>query len=394
MSDPSLRLTPLELASSVVVGEAPVDPLPSSDGGGSPLAAFEEATRLALARPPCLVSFSGGRDSSAVLAVAAEVARREGLDPPVPVTMRFAGAISADESGWQERVVGHLGLADWHRIDFEPGAYDFVGPVAEPVLQRHGVLYPPNAFAHAPLFEAARGGSFLTGVGGDDMLGGWQWEALGEVAARRRRPTPRDLLRLASALGGPPPRRAVMALRRRHWSFPWLRPAADRSVLRALRDEEAREPVRWSRRVAWKARRRYAAMRSQTLALLARDAGTEVHHPFVAPAFIRALAGAGRSVGLGDRTGAMRALFAHVLPEDVIARPDKAILFDVFWTSRARAFAEGWDGGGVDPAIVDRDWLRAHWQARLPHAATAMLIQSAWIASRRGDRRDPVEQAG
>ena len=58
----------------------------------TPRAAFEAAILPGLRRSPCLVSFSGGRDSSAVLATATAVARREGLPLPVPITHRFPSA--------------------------------------------------------------------------------------------------------------------------------------------------------------------------------------------------------------------------------------------------------------------------------------------------------------
>jgi asparagine synthase (glutamine-hydrolysing) len=66
------RLTPLELAAGFPRPDAtPTGPGPTPKAGFEPLAAFRAVVRAALKRPPCLVSFSGGRDSSAVLAVAA-----------------------------------------------------------------------------------------------------------------------------------------------------------------------------------------------------------------------------------------------------------------------------------------------------------------------------------
>jgi len=41
-------------------------------------------------RPPCVVTFSSGRDSSLLLAVAAEVAACEGLEPPIALTILLA----------------------------------------------------------------------------------------------------------------------------------------------------------------------------------------------------------------------------------------------------------------------------------------------------------------
>jgi hypothetical protein len=92
-------------------------PLPLSEARVEPLAAFRAAVRAALERPPCLVSFSGGRDSSAAVAVAADVARGEGLPLPIPATALFLESAESDEFYWQEQVVRRLGLDEWLRVD-------------------------------------------------------------------------------------------------------------------------------------------------------------------------------------------------------------------------------------------------------------------------------------
>lgn len=92
--------------------------------------ALEAAVLPALCRPPCLVVFSGGRDSSAVPAVA----RRSGLPDPMPATNRFRGSPATKETEWQELVVRHLGLTDWHVLDRDD-ELDVIGPVAEQVLR-------------------------------------------------------------------------------------------------------------------------------------------------------------------------------------------------------------------------------------------------------------------
>ena len=79
-------LTPIELATNMVFE---IDPgatgLPEITSETTVLSAVEDAVLPAVSRPPCVVTFSGGRDSSLVLAVATRVARREGLpDPIVP----------------------------------------------------------------------------------------------------------------------------------------------------------------------------------------------------------------------------------------------------------------------------------------------------------------------
>ena len=91
----------------------------------------------ALQRSPCLVSFSGGRDSSAVLAAAAAIARREGLPAPVPATVRAPGAAESDEAAWQEQVVAHVGIADWVRLEVHD-ELDVIGPHARACCARTG----------------------------------------------------------------------------------------------------------------------------------------------------------------------------------------------------------------------------------------------------------------
>src|SRR5487761_457194 len=111
------RMTPTETAWGWVTGGLPAPLPPRCRHGGSPLAAMEATILPALARPPCVVQFSGGRDSSLVLAVAASLARREGMAPPVAFTHRFPAVPGADEDEWQELVIRHLGVADWERVE-------------------------------------------------------------------------------------------------------------------------------------------------------------------------------------------------------------------------------------------------------------------------------------
>ncbi|HEU4975495.1 MAG TPA: asparagine synthase-related protein, partial [Baekduia sp.] len=242
-------LTPLEVAAGLVLDpRRRPRPLPRA-AGESPRAALEAVIRPALAHGPCLVSFSGGRDSSLVLAVAAAVARREGLPLPVPVTNRFPGAPATDESRWQEQVVGHLRLGDWVRLE-HGDELDVVGPVARRVLRRHGLLWPCNAHFHVPIFERAAGGTVLTGVGGDEALSGSERGRALEVLRGRARPVPSDLRRVAYAAAPAALRTAVVAPAL-DVAFPWLRPRAARRVRRALAREAATQPLRWGRSFAW-----------------------------------------------------------------------------------------------------------------------------------------------
>lgn len=77
----------------------------------------------------------------------------------------------------------------------------------------------------------------------------------------------------------------------------------------------------------------------------------------------------------------MRALFARVLPDRVLARPGKAIFYGAFWGPRSEAFASGWNGSGIDSDLVDRDRLRRVWLGDRPSLGAAMLLQAAWLGS-------------
>ena len=63
----------------------------------------------------------------------------------------------------------HLRLPDWERIEIS-NELELLGPVSGPVLRRHGVLWPPFSYIHVPILGRARGGTVLTGAGGDEAL--------------------------------------------------------------------------------------------------------------------------------------------------------------------------------------------------------------------------------
>jgi hypothetical protein len=379
-SDDALRPRPLEIAAGRMFGEhhGAAGSDHADDPGRTPLAALDEAVLPALQRAPCLVGFSGGRDSSAVLAAATRVARREGLSPPVPVTLRVRDAPLADESEWQELVVRHLGLGDWERLEVGD-EMERLGPFSLSVLRRHGVLYPPNTFLQIPLLEAARGGCLVSGFGGDELFASWRWRTHVDALARRRRPGPRDALRLAYAASPG----AVRGWRERRSyrlaELRWLSPEAARSASRLAAAARAEQPRSWSRWVDWFARRRSVSAAQWSLSLLAADAGTVLVHPLLDPGFLAAIARAGGRLGLGDRTAAMRAVFGGLLPDAVLARPTKARYSEVLWGRGTRDFAARWDGRGAGE-LVDAVALREEWLKPSPHEDSAMLLHAAWLS--------------
>jgi len=371
-------LTALELASGVVTGGR--SPLLAATST-APSDALRAAVLPALQRPPCLVSFSGGIDSSLVLSAATQAARRHALPDPVPITWRFTAAPRAEESAWQEQIVSELGLADWVRLPASPGELDFVGPVATGVLRRHGVLYPANSFLHGPMLQRARGGTLLTGIGGDQVLGLWRWRT---AAAVRRgdlpRLTPRCALAVAHARA-PLQLRAWRQRRTEPLDTPWLRPGPRREVHDHYAREQASEPRTWPGRVSWQAGRRHLELGLHSLELLAADADAVVTHPLLDPQFLSALATHGGRYGVGNRLATIDALLPDVAPDAIRQRRTKAIFNEVFWQDPAQELTAGWNGAGVDPRMVDPEGLRAAWQAQQPDTRTAGLLQAIWLSA-------------
>lgn len=375
-------LSPLEVATGLVSGTAR-RPGRRPQTRQTPMDALESVIRATLQRPPCVVAFSGGRDSSAVLAVAARLARREGLEPPVPVTNRFPHLPSADETLWQERVVASLGLADWVRISHDD-ELDCLGPVARRALLAHGLLWPFNAHFLIPALRVARGGSALTGLGGDEIFGETRWARAATVLARRQRPTLRDARRIALALAPSWARRQVLDSRI-DVDLSWLQPAARISVHRSWVHEGAEEPLRWDQRIHWSAARRYLDVGAANLAVLAGDEDVLIAHPLTDGDFVETLAAARPEARFFDRTEAMRALFGAVLPDDILSRVSKSSFDGAFFNRHARAFVAEWDGSGVDETIVNAEELARVWQSDTPDARTLLLLQSLWLAQQEDD---------
>lgn len=387
------QLAPLEVATGLVLG---VDPkLKNLDGRAiatdSPLRAFESAVLPALRRPPCLVSFSGGRDSSAVLAVATATARRNGLPLPIPATNLFPGAAPTDESEWQQRVVSHLGLEDWVRLEHDD-ELDCIGPVATNVLRRHGLVFPFNAHFHVPLLRLAAGGSVLTGIGGDEALSPSSWSRVVAVLRGRVRPEPRDILRVGFALSPQVVRRPILRRCQLGPAYAWLKPEGRRGFIGDLAAQAATEPLTWAAHVDWVRRMRYLRIGLGSLRLLASDDGVQISHPFLDRGFANALAAMPRDERFSSRTAAMHALFGKLLPTEILERSSKTEFDEAFWGKASRAFAAAWDGKGVDEELVDAEALAVEWASPEPDPRSFLLTQSVWLAQeQRSSNR--VEQA-
>lgn len=369
-------LTSLDIATGTMIGSCRrPGPLPASDA--SARAELEREIMPALLRPPCLVSFSGGRDSSAVLAVAVDLARREGLALPIPATNVFPKAVHANETVWQDRVVAHLRIRDWLRLEHD-NELDVLGPYARRVMLRHGLLLPFNVHFHLPLLDAARGGSLLTGVGGDELF----------TASCRARPAlsgrprllPRDLARFA-VLRAPTAVGSAVWARRNPVEIPWLHRDAGRAVAGALARMALDEPRSLRRRLTWWRGLRYLNDGRLGLALTAADADVRLVHPFLGPAVWAATGREAAPHGFQNRSDAMRRLFSDLLPDDLLSRSSKAHFNEAFWTDTARAFARGWNRTGVPVEHVDADALYHHWNSPEPLAQSFTLLQAAWLGA-------------
>ena len=378
-ADPFLRPSRLEVATGWTYGSVPAAPRPEPNG--TPRDALDDAIRSSLVHGPCYVSFSGGRDSSAVLAAATALARREGHALPVPVTRVYPDLPDTDESAWQRAVVDHLGLTEWVRLELRNGESDLLGEVARHALRSRGVLWPPALQAHGVMFEHLREGSLLTGEGGDAVLGGRRITPMA-VLVRRRRPD-KTLVRYSAFATLPRRARHRIAHRILQGSVQrrWLRPAAfERHVQLAAADACA-EPLRYDSATWSITRRRSFATISHNHAAAAAEYGIRASDPLLDPHFVAALARAGGTVGYPGRTATMVALFSDVLPQAVLCRTTKASFNRAHAGAPTREFARSWDGSGIDEHLVDVERLRDVWLSDEPTMATGVLLHSAWLAT-------------
>lgn len=375
--DPFLRLTPLEVALAAPIGASPRAPrLPR---GGSARAELERAVLPALRSGRCHVLFSGGRDSSLVLAVATAVARREALPLPVPVTAVYPGVPESDESEWQDLVLAHLRLTERVVIEVRDER-SLLGDVSVTSLARRGLVWPAAVQSQPRLLDGlGPGAHVLTGEGGDGVVAPVRGTPLHLLASSRRRPS-RALVR-ASVEALEPSGLARRRLRRGTDlldAVPWLSSRA----LDALAQEtvDARGPLRWDA-----AKRALLERRSTVLALHntvagAAELGVTLSHPLADQAFVEALASDGGARGFRGRTDTFRRLGADLLPEAVLARTTKARFNSSRWGDRERDFALSWDGTGVDPELVDVERLRREWLGS-PLPASRFLVHVAWLAA-------------
>jgi asparagine synthase (glutamine-hydrolysing) len=342
---------------------------------------MERIALAAVSRPPCVVGFSGGRDSSAVLAVAVHVARREGLPDPIPVTRVFAGVAETEETDWQELVIRHLGITEWIRepIDDE---MDVLGPLAQHRLRRHGVLWSPLLHGDDYFLRHAHGGSVLDGEGGDDVCdpGPHRIAPLAHMLRQRQPPTRRRVRRAALVLAPTRLRRRRGETKNNQDLRPWLRPAAYELLAERWSQHVVVEPLDARRSIMLVLRRRAVADLQHNQEYFAAQQNVRHVSPLLDPVVARAVATQAGRLGFRDRADGLRTICGDLLPPAILARTTKAEFNATFFNRHTRAFAETWSGAGVDPEQVDIEVLREIWRSASGYALSACLLQAAWLA--------------
>ena len=283
--------------------------------------------------------------------------------------------------------MAHLGLDDWVRVSIDD-ELDCIGPVAQGILRRHGVLWPANTHFHVPQLEHAAGGVVLTGIGGDEMFSSSRWTGLRRLSAGRQRPAAEPPSPAGRPRWPPSPIRRRAYARRRQLEIEWLRPDAERTVLAAVAKQAAAEPFRWRSRFEWLLGLRYLQLAQQSLDILAGDWNARIHHPLLAPSFVSSLASLPRDRRYTSRSEALTELFGDLLPKGLATRTSKAVFTGTLWGQASRAFATQWDGQGVDTDLVDVDALRRRWSSG--EEGPYSLLQSLWLAGEQARQDAPA----
>ena len=372
-----MELTPLEVASGLVLGRAPRQ-LPPADGLG-PLATLESA-RPARARAPAvprqllgrprLLGGSGRR--RARRAARGARASRPG-DAPVP---RGGGDRRAGVAGAGRRRARARRLA----ADRQHGRAGRGRP------RRHGRAAPPRTALAA---ERALPRAAPRGRG----------RRLAPDGNRRRR----GVLAVAvePGQGGRLGKRAARAPRRAAARVRRSRPRG--SGARVLRRRDVRRvrlaSARGERRRLGRARRRvgHRAARLEPADPVARGRALppgrrSTASPCSAPTstrrscirspstrFLAALAALPATERFADRTAAMRSIFGDLLPDDILARETQGELRRSVLAPPQPGVRGVLGRGGGGHALVDADALRAEWAQERPDARTFTLLQAAWL---------------
>ncbi len=366
----------LELVTGMMLGKNDVHPISRIEGRRPVREVLEEHVRRALLRSPCIVSFSGGRDSSTILALATHVARRDGLPDPIPATLVFPDFPATHEEDWQRIVLDHLGINEWIRLPFKH-ELELVGPVALDLLAQFGVLFPSNTHLHVPMMAKASGGSLLTGVGGDEVLDS-RGHPLFRVVAGHRRLRRSDLRTLPRLAAPPVLRRKVKASRPSRHGITWLTEEAWALVGQRQAEQELPERLGTAMR-AWHADRYYCAL-VDSFAKLASVHDVSCVNPFLDRESLASLSHDAGAAGFVSRQSALQRYVGDLLPTQFLARTSKAKFDDPFHGPATNTAVHQWDGAGFPSELVDADLLgiamrNGEWATRWSLALQWLVLE-------------------
>lgn len=369
-------LTRFDLACGMPLGtKKVVEPLPRASSASLPEIAEQVCARL-MTRDPVYMTFSGGGESAMALAVNSAYARSHGMPDPVPITLRHPGLSSPDVVAQQEKIIAHLRLREWERVEVEEDL-ELIGALGGRTLLALGLLWPAHTYTMVPLMERARVLVLITGL--TDFFAFWRWAPLAAMLHERRRPSANELGLLASTLL---PAAARARLARRAGippPMPWLRPQAERQVLRKLTGRQADVPLRFDRAVMTQITHRCFDSGWRSLQALAAAVDAEVIHPFYTHQVIVDFARAGGWRGFGRRHQLFDRLAGDLLPGDALRECRPGNLNGVFFGPRAREFAAQWSGEGIDGSIVNVAALRRNWLSDDPDPRTGSMLQYVWL---------------
>ena len=162
----------------------------------------------------------------------------------------------------------------------------------------------------------------------------------------------------------------------------WLTPEFAKAAAAVAADEVLNRPLHFGAGVRLLRRHRSHVALLTTSAATAHGFDVSLHQPLLEPAVIEATAELGGPFGWAYRPALLREVFSDVVPAAVIARTDKADFTDATFGPESRAFAESWDGNGLDTSLVIPEALRAAWLAPTGNALSLLALQQAYVASR------------
>ncbi|MSW52653.1 MAG: hypothetical protein F2817_17415 [Actinobacteria bacterium] len=347
-----------------------------------PIQVLDTILLNALTKSPCVITFSGGRDSSLLLARAAMVAKKHGLPGPVALTHRYpAEDVDAQETVWQHRVVDHLRLLDlpveWIINDVTT-EFDILGKPLTDLLTMNGrPFFPPASGASLFDYQFAAGGSLVTGEFGDELFANSRSyrfrRSISELKYSGRTSMRRVVRPLFPSMRSIGAEEIAMLT-----GITWLTEDALHGLFASVK-QAADDDFGWKSEVRRKLKTRAVQVSLETRDRIAGLFDCIPVDPFLDFQFIDSWFGHIDYFGI-SRSQSMRLLSDGMLPDSVIDRESKAFFNRSRFGEDTKSFAAKWDGAGIESPDVDVSRLRDAWMQNLVTLQSAMLLQQAWLS--------------